>query len=116
MKPRHGLLALLMVPAGLNHFWNTPFYVRIMPDYLPYHRELVLLSGLIAVELGALLLWRRTRRWAAYGTMAYFIAVLPANVHIALHPGLFPSLPPWVAWARLPLQAVLVAWAWSCRE
>lgn len=116
MKLRHFLLAALMIPAGANHFLNLPFYVRIMPDYLPAHEALVLLSGFFAVEIGFLLLWKRTRRWGAYGAIAYFAAVFPANVHIALHPEIFPHLPPWTTWARLPFQAVLIYWAWTCRE
>lgn len=115
MKLRHFLLAALMIPAGANHFFHTGFYVRIMPNYLPYPHQLVLLSGLAAVEVGILMLWGRTRRLAAWGAMAYFVAVFPANLHIALHPEIFPNLPNWVAWGRLPLQAVLIGWAWICR-
>ena len=40
------------------------------------------------------------------------IAVFPANVHMALHPTLYPEISPLVLWLRLPLQGVLIAWAW----
>ena len=41
------LLAIFMVGAGTMHFVNPDFYVKIMPQYLPRHRELVYLSGLL---------------------------------------------------------------------
>jgi len=31
--------------AGLNHFWHTSDYLRIMPPYLPYPLLLVQISG-----------------------------------------------------------------------
>ena len=34
------LLAIFMIGAGTMHFVRTDFYVKIMPPYLPTHREL----------------------------------------------------------------------------
>ena len=52
-------------------------------------------------------------RPAAWGLIALLIAVFPANIHMALHPDLFPEFNPAMLWLRLPLQAVLVVWAYS---
>ena len=74
-----------------------------------------MISGAIEVALGVGLLVPRTRRLAAWGLIALYVAVFPANVHMALE-GITPAgsdpIAPWIAWARLPLQAVLIAWAW----
>ena len=64
------------------------------------------------VWLGVLLLVPRTSRLAAWGLIALFVAVFPANVHMALNPHLFPEIPPTALWLRLPLQGVFVAWAY----
>jgi uncharacterized membrane protein len=40
------------------------------------------------------------------------IAVYPANIHMAINNHLYPDLPAWLLWSRLPLQFVLIAWAW----
>ena len=106
------LLAGLFVVAGVMHFVRPEFYVSVMPTYLSWHLELVYVSGVCEVVLGVLLVVPRTRRVAAWGLIALLIAVFPANVHMALNPDPFPSVPPAVLWARLPLQAVFVAWAW----
>lgn len=111
------LLGVLFVVAGVYHFVNPGFYVRIMPAYLPWHYELVLISGAFEILGGVGLLIPAVSRVAAWGLIALLVAVFPANVHMALHPAQFPNLPPPLLWGRLPLQAVLVAWAyWFTRK
>ena len=107
-------LGLLFIVAGVFHFLKAEFYVRIVPPQLPYPAFLVMFSGAAALLLGTSLLFRGTRRQAAWGAVAYLIAVFPANLYMALAPGAFSEIPAWVLWARLPLQAVLIAWAVFC--
>ena len=106
------LLAILFVVAGANHFLHTDFYVSIMPPYLPWHLELVYISGVAEMNLGLLLLLRRWSVYAAWGLIALLIAVFPANIHMALHPELYPTLSKSGLWLRLPLQGVLMWWAY----
>lgn len=106
------VLGLLFIAAGVNHFWHPDFYVKIMPPYLPWHRELVLISGAFEMLLGAMLLVPHCSRWAAWGLIALLIAVFPANLHMALNPAEYSDLPPWTLWLRLPLQGVFIAWAY----
>ncbi len=98
--------------AGLNHFLHTDFYVRIMPPYLPWHQFLVYFSGALEIVLAVGLLIPRLTSISAWGLIALLIAVFPANIHMALHPDLFPEFNPTMLWLRLPLQAVLVVWAY----
>jgi uncharacterized membrane protein len=105
-------LAVLMMAAGINHFWHTAFYVSMMPPYLPLHLELVYLSGVAEILLGVLLLFSRWQMLAGWGIIALCIAVFPANVHMALHPELFTQFSPQGLLWRLPLQAVAMGWAW----
>jgi uncharacterized membrane protein len=105
------LFAGLFVAGGMNHFLSAPFYVSIVPAYLPAPRMLVYVSGVCEVALGVLLVLPRFRRAAAWGLVALLIAVFPANVQMALHPVLYPGWRPLWLWARLPLQGLLVAWA-----
>jgi uncharacterized membrane protein len=98
--------------AGANHFVMTAFYVSIVPPYLPWPLALVIISGLAEIGLGALLLVRRWPALAAWGLIALLIAVFPANIHMALHPYLYPWAPVPALWLRLPLQAALIGWAY----
>jgi len=55
----------------------------------------------------------RTRRVGSWWSIATLIAVFPANVHMALHPQRYKAVPggrPALI-ARLPLQALFIAWA-----
>lgn len=106
------VMAFFYVLAGINHFRNPEVYMSIMPNYLPYHYALVIISGIFELALGVLLLFKQTRQWAAWGIILLLIAVFPANIQMAIdfyqidHPYL------WLALVRLPLQLVLIWWAY----
>ena len=112
MQPARWLLALLFIAAGSLHFLRPALYLAIMPPALPAPLTLVYLSGLFEVLGGLGLLPRATRAAAAWGLIALLIAVSPANLHMAMNPQLYPKIPHWALWARLPLQLPLIAWAW----
>ena len=106
------VFGLFFVLAGVNHFVSPAFYLNIMPPYLPWHIGLVYISGVCEIGLGLLLLLRRWSVVAGWGLIALLIAVFPANLHMALHQELYPTLPPLGLWLRLPIQGLLIAWAY----
>lgn len=106
------LMSVLYVLAGLNHFRDPNFYLRIMPPYFPWHLFLIYLSGAFEIILGSLLVIPRFTRLAGFGLIALLIAVFPANIHMAINSGLYPEISPIALWIRLPLQGVLIAWAY----
>ena len=106
------LLGVLFAGAGANHFVMTDFYVGIMPPYLPWPLALVYLSGVAEAGVGILLLFRRWAVWGGWGIIAVCVAVFPANLHMAMHPELFPQFSEIALWVRLPLQAVVMLWAY----
>jgi uncharacterized membrane protein len=111
------VLALAFVLAGANHFISTAFYLSIMPPLLPAHLFLVYLSGVCEIALGILLMIPKYSRLAAWGLITLMIAVFPANVYMAMNTNLFPQFDPTAIWLRLPLQFLLIAWAfWHTRE
>lgn len=107
------VLGVFFVLAGAAHFVRPAIYMRIMPPYLPWHRGLVYLSGLCEVVLGVLVLIPRYSVPAAWGLIALLIAVFPANVHMVMNPRSFSMINPLLLWLRLPLQGVLIAWAYA---
>jgi uncharacterized membrane protein len=106
------LLGLAFVGIGITHFTDPPFYLKIMPDYIPQslHAPAVYVSGVFEVLLGAMLIVPQTARLAGWGLIALLIAVFPANIYAYQHSEeLFPNVDPALHFWRLPLQAVLVA-------
>lgn len=107
--------AVAMVIVGILHFSNPEPFVRIVPAALPAPLLLVYVSGVAEIAGGLGLLWSRTRRLAAWGLIALYIAVFPANINMAVnHLQLDPAHPAagWIAWARLPFQVLFIAIAW----
>jgi uncharacterized membrane protein len=110
------VLTGFMVVAGVNHFVAPATYVGMMPAELPasWHLALVYVSGVAEAVGGLGLILPVTRRAAAWGLIALFVAVFPANLNMAVNqlPLGDRAVPSWALWARLPLQLVLIAWAW----
>jgi uncharacterized membrane protein len=106
------LLSLLFIAAGTLHFLVSQTYVGIMPPYLPWHLQLVYLSGLCEILGGLGLFLPATRPAAAWGLIALLIAVMPANIQMVLDHAQFPAIPLWALWLRLPLQLPLIWWAY----
>jgi uncharacterized membrane protein len=109
------VMAVFYVFAGVQHFRVPEYYLPMMPAYLPAHAALIFCSGVAEVMCGLGVLLPQTRKLAAWGTIALLIAIFPANIHVALHDvPLFGATEGAGAlnYVRLPLQLVLIAWAW----
>ena len=106
------LVVVLYVAAGINHFVNPDFYLKMMPPYLPWHLALVYISGAAEIVLGALVLFPRFTQLAGWGLIVLLIAVFPANVFMAQNPHLFPDISQTALLIRLPIQLLLIWWAW----
>ena len=98
--------------AGVMHFLKPRWYMRIMPPYVPAHRELVYASGAAEMAGGAGVLLGRTARPAGWWLIATLLAIFPANVEMAVHAERFAKIPTPLLWARLPLQGAIIAWVW----
>lgn len=106
------LMAALYIFAGVMHFVNPDFFLKIVPPYLPFHLALVYLSGVAEIILGIALLIPCTRRLAAWGVIALLIAVFPANIYHYTSGGAGMDIPESVLLVRLFIQGLLIAWAW----
>jgi len=105
------ILAGFLIFAGISHFTKKLFFIKAMPPYIPKHEEMVIISGIAEIILGIGLLFSQTQFLAAWGIILLFIAVSPANIYMATS-GKFKKMPQWLLWLRLPLQIVLIAWAY----
>ena len=110
MSRSQRLLGITFIALGTMHFMRPGMYEKIMPDYLPAQRELVLVSGAAEIIGGAGVILEGTRTAARRLLIATLIAIFPANVHMALHPARYRAFSPALLWARLPLQGVFIWW------
>lgn len=112
---RRWLVTLIFCTVGILHFVKPEFFVHIMPAYLPWHEELVQISGFFEIAGGVGVQIPKLRKAAGYGLLALLLAVFPANINMAVnHVGLpdGTALPSLALWARLPLQFVIMWFVW----
>ena len=106
-------MAVLYAGAGANHFVNPRYYKKIMPPWLPYPDALIYISGIFEIAFGLLLIPEVTRQTGAWLIIALLIAIFPANIQMTIN--FWKKKKPylWITIARLPLQVVLIWWAWA---
>jgi len=97
---------------GIIHFTNTDFYRPFMPKFLPAHDLLIYLSGVAEIILGVGVLFPQTRSLALWGIIAMLLVFLLVHVNM-----LFPvnslGISAWFLWLRIPLQFLLIYWAYT---
>lgn len=104
--------SIFFIGAGIDHFISQEFYLSIMPPFLPFHIEAVLISGFFEIMGGIGLLTSKFRSKAAWGLLALLISVYPANIYMALNPDEFIQYPIILLYFRLILQFIAFYWAY----
>lgn len=110
------VLGVFMMGVGVLHFVSPRGFEKIVPKWLPAPKALVYISGVFEILGGLGLMIPFSQRFSAWGLIALYLAVFPANVNMAVNEIQLSKkkpLPVWTLWARLPLQFVLIAWAWQ---
>jgi uncharacterized membrane protein len=112
-------MAVAMIFAGVAHLLMPAPFLQHLPPWTPFAEAIIFLTGLIEIGFGAALLVLRPpwRRRTGLALAAYLLAVFPGNVYVAVAGVDVDGQPGgWYPWLRLPVQAVLIAWAlWSTR-
>ncbi|MDE5419155.1 DoxX family membrane protein [Labilibaculum sp. DW002] len=109
------LFAIFMIMGGVQHFLKPDFYLPFVPDFLPFKMEVIYMSGLLEIALGALLLLKKYARIAAMGIFILMVLFLPIHVW-----DVFSSTPAIgthkAALIRLPFQFLFMAIAWKIKQ
>ncbi len=107
------IMALIYVAAGINHFWHPVTYLRIMPSYLPAPYFLNYAAGVVEISLGILICFKQTQNLAGWSLAVLLTIFFIIHIHMlqqSLNKDAY-DLSPAIAWGRLFLQPVLIAWA-----
>ena len=109
-------LSLMLVFTGISHFtFMKEDFARMMPPSIPWPRRMVYFTGVCGIAGAVGLLLPEFRR-AAYALIAFFLAVLPANIHAARAGITLRGKPATSLWLRIPMQMLFIAIAlWSTR-
>ena len=95
---------------GILHFKHESRFRKIVPDYLPFRKSAVIISGLIEMIFGLLLIMSRLSQYLKKVINVFLLAVLPANIYMARKklPLGDKQLPESLLYGRIPLQFVLI--------
>lgn len=111
------ILGIFVLFAGIAHFANPDFFNDIVPPWLPPNEFFwTYASGVAEVMIGLMLLRQATRRRGALAAIWLFVCVYPANLYMTWDWRDRPAGEQFVSWARLPLQFVLIWWAWRIAQ
>lgn len=103
--------------AGVMHFANPDFFNDIVPPWLPPNESFwTYASGVAEIVIGLMMLRPSTRRRGAIAAIWLFVCVYPANLYMTWDWRDRAASEQFVSWARLPLQFVLIWWAWRIAE
>jgi uncharacterized membrane protein len=105
-------LAGFLAVSATTHFLAPRQYDAIVPRLLPGSPRLwTYTSGAVELVTAAAIAHPRTRHAGALAAAVLFVAVLPANVQMALDWRTKPAHLRALAYGRLPAQAPLIAWS-----
>ncbi len=104
------LFAAFMILGGVNHFLKSEMYFPFIPDVLP-QMAIVYVSGVVEILLGIGAFIPQFRSRAALGILLLMLAFLPLHVLdvFKTNPAIGTHE---AALIRLPVQFVLILWAW----
>ena len=105
------LMAAAYIIAGIMHFIKPMMYMRILPGYLPGHKFLVSLTGFLEIILGIALCFTQSKSIAVYSIIVMLVFFLPVHFHMLFGKNASMGVPKWILVLRIPLQFVLMYWA-----
>ncbi len=107
-------VSLLLVIAGIAHFFFSKTMVAMIPDMLPYKLELVYFTGVLEILAAIGLLLPKWRVLTSILLLIFLLAVLPANIVGALKRLPAGGMEKGQAYLyfRIPLQFFFMAWVY----
>ena len=106
------IFAAFFMYAGVSHFRVPKFFLSITPKWVPAPEQVNIFIGIVEILLGIALLIPPTQTYAAWGIIALLVAVFPANVY-HFQKSLKKKKYVWPTLIRMPLQGLLIYWAYT---
>lgn len=116
LSARIAMSAMLLFTA-IGHFIFTKGMTMMLPEFVPYKKEIIYLTGIIEIAAALGLLMANFRIVTAWLLIAFFICMLPANIYAAVkqvnyQQGTFDGNGLTYLWFRIPLQALFIVWTY----
>jgi len=112
-------MAAMMAFTAVAHFVFWRGMVLMLPQFLPYKKEIVYFTGIVEVLAALGLLLPTTSLFTGVGLIIFFVAILPANFidamkRVNLEKADYTGNGLAYLWFRIPLQIFFIAWVYWC--
>ena len=116
LSGRIAMSAMLFFTAS-GHFAFSKGMTMMMPDFIPFKRELVYLTGVIEIAAAIGLLISSWQNLTAWLLILFFVLILPANINAArrkidYQKGTTDGNGIKYLWFRVPLQLFFICWVY----
>ena len=113
MFPWHQyVLALIFLVGGFFHLQKSKLYRKITPPYIPYKNSMVLLTGIAEMVVAFMLVTKDSENFGAWGMIILLVLFFPVHRYMLQNKEASLKLPKWILILRIPLQFLLIYWAW----
>lgn len=108
-------MSAMLAFTAIAHFVYTKGMSMMIPTFIPFKKAIVYFTGLIEIAAAILLLFPAYRLATGWFLIAFFIALLPANIyaainHIDYQKGNYDGGGRQYLWFRVPLQLFFILW------
>ncbi|MDF0714801.1 hypothetical protein PY092_01455 [Muricauda sp. 334s03] len=110
-------MACMLVFTAIGHFAFMEGMAAMVPSFVPFRKEIVLITGIMEVLFAIGLLLPQYQKQTAWLLIVFFILILPANIKAALEEinyqtGQMNGPGATYLWFRVPLQLLFILWAY----
>lgn len=108
-------MSVMLLFTALGHFLYPEGMVLMLPDFIPFKKGVIYLTGCIEIAAANGLQIPRFRKLTGRLLILFFIMILPANIYAAIHnvnlkTATYDGSGPGYLWFRIPLQVLFIAW------
>jgi uncharacterized membrane protein len=110
-------MAVMLVFTAVGHFAFTKGMAMMIPDFIPFKKELVHVTELMEILAAIGLLIPNLRVVTGWFLILFFIVLLPANINAAIkqidyQQATFQGEGLNYLWFRIPLQVLFILWTY----
>jgi uncharacterized membrane protein len=110
-------MSVMLMFTSAGHFAFPKGMALMIPDFFPFKKILVYITGIIEISAAAGLLIHPLLRLTAFLLIAFFVLILPANINAALNhidyqKGTNDGNGTSYLWFRIPLQVFFIGWTY----
>lgn len=110
-------MSVMLLFTAIGHFKFSQGMTMMIPEVLPFKKELVILTGLVEIAAAMGLMIPAIRHMTSVLLIIFFICILPANIKAAIkkidyEKGTYDGKGINYLWFRVPLQVFFILWVW----